>query len=92
MRCPPEATTGALLTLRLPCRIYIELSDRYRSMDAKLGGGKRRALAEHLKESIDTLEIKVGFEPSRFRSPTHGLTLAPIDQADQVKRLHDLLQ
>lgn len=28
-------------------------------MDAKLGGGKRKALAEHLKESIDTLEIKV---------------------------------
>ncbi|KAI5481911.1 hypothetical protein MNV49_000188 [Pseudohyphozyma bogoriensis] len=39
-------------------RIYIELSDQYRVMDSKAESAKRRTLAEHLKESIDTLEVK----------------------------------
>lgn len=51
-------------------KLYLELSEQYRRMDAKAGGGRRRALAEHLKESIDTLEGK----------------------ADQVRKLHKLLQ
>lgn len=38
--------------------IYVELSEQYRAMDARVGGGKRRALARHLKESIDELEGK----------------------------------
>jgi len=41
-------------------KLYLELSEQYRRMDSKASGGRRRALAEHLKESIDTLELKAG--------------------------------
>jgi hypothetical protein len=40
-------------------RIYVELSDAYKMMDPASNAGKRRALAEHLRESIDSLEAKV---------------------------------
>lgn len=40
----------------LSCSIYVELSEQYRHMNSK--SAKRRALASHLKESIDTLEVK----------------------------------
>ena len=41
-------------------RIYIELSDEYKTMDpATPDVGKRKILASHLKESIDVLELKV---------------------------------
>ncbi|KAK4054414.1 hypothetical protein OIV83_000908 [Microbotryomycetes sp. JL201] len=39
-------------------RIYIELSDRYRAMSSKSNSVKRKTLANHLKQSIDTLEAK----------------------------------
>ncbi|KAK4056743.1 hypothetical protein OIO90_002295 [Microbotryomycetes sp. JL221] len=51
-------------------KIYVELSDRYKSMSSKSNSTKRKTLANHLKQSIDTLEVK----------------------AQQVKRLHDLIQ
>lgn len=42
------------------CRIFIELSDEYKTMDpATPDIGKRRILASHLKESVDVLELKV---------------------------------
>lgn len=41
-------------------RIFIELSDEYKTMDpATPDVGKRRILASHLKESVDVLELKV---------------------------------
>ena len=40
-------------------RIYIELADQYKEMDAVSNVPKRNVLAEHLKEVIDTLERKV---------------------------------
>ncbi|ORY89247.1 hypothetical protein BCR35DRAFT_300360 [Leucosporidium creatinivorum] len=81
---PQQALENVLRDLEddfeLHKRIYIELSDQYRSMDAKLGGGKRRALAEHLKESIDTLEIKAD-QVKRLHDLLHyhDPNAAPID-------------
>jgi hypothetical protein len=40
-------------------RIYAELADQYKVLDAASAVAKRRVLAEHLKEVIDTLERKV---------------------------------
>jgi hypothetical protein len=85
-------------------RIYVELSDAYKSMDPASNAGKRRALAEHLKESIDSLEAKVRapFPPSPplprlfyptglgTRLRTRSLSLFHM-QADEIKRLYDLL-
>ncbi|KAK4702286.1 hypothetical protein P7C70_g3935, partial [Phenoliferia sp. Uapishka_3] len=39
-------------------RIYVELSNEYRGMDSRVEGVKRKVLSNHLKESIDTLELK----------------------------------
>ncbi len=39
-------------------RIYAELADQYKVFDAASAIAKRRVLAEHLKEVIDTLEQK----------------------------------
>lgn len=41
-------------------RIYSELADQYKVLDAASAMAKRHVLAEHLKEVIDTLEQKVG--------------------------------
>lgn len=41
------------------CRIYSELADQYKLLDAASAVAKRHVLAEHLKEVIDTLEQKV---------------------------------
>jgi len=49
-------------------RIYIELSDQYREMDAVSNVVKRNVVAQHLKEVIDVLEQKV-----REHSLIHGL-------------------
>jgi len=40
-------------------RIYIELSDQYKEMDAVSNVVKRNVVAQHLKEVIDVLEQKV---------------------------------
>lgn len=40
-------------------RIYIELADQYKIIDAASNVPKRNVLAEHLKEVITTLEQKV---------------------------------
>lgn len=40
-------------------RIYCELAEQYNLMDAVSNVPKRNALAEHLKEVVDTLEQKV---------------------------------
>ena len=40
-------------------RIYGELADAYKALDAASARGKRRVLAQHLREVIDTLEQKV---------------------------------
>jgi hypothetical protein len=41
------------------CSIYAELADQYKVLDAASAVAKRKVLAEHLKEVIDTLEQKV---------------------------------
>jgi len=44
------------------CRIYIELSEEFKTMDpATPDVNRRKILASHLKESIDILEMKVRF-------------------------------
>lgn len=40
-------------------RIYIELADQYKEMDAASEKIKRNLLADHLREVIDVLEQKV---------------------------------
>jgi hypothetical protein len=40
-------------------RIYSELAEQYKLLDAASAVAKRHVLAEHLKEVIDTLEQKV---------------------------------
>lgn len=40
-------------------RIYVELSDQYRELDAISNVVKRNVVAQHLKEVIDVLEQKV---------------------------------
>jgi hypothetical protein len=40
-------------------RIYCELADQYKLLDAASAAAKRHVLADHLKEVIDTLEQKV---------------------------------
>jgi len=42
-------------------RIYVELADQYKAMDAASDMGKRNLLANHLREVIDVLEQKVGW-------------------------------
>ncbi|KAM0791432.1 hypothetical protein ACM66B_005890 [Microbotryomycetes sp. NB124-2] len=59
---PRQALENVLKDLEddfeLQKRIYIELSDRYRAMSSKTNSVKRKTLANHLKQSIDTLEAK----------------------------------
>ena len=50
-------------------RIYVELSDQYKEMDAISNVVKRNVVAQHLKEVIDVLEQKV-----RGRFLTHAST------------------
>lgn len=40
-------------------RIYSELAEQYKLLDAASAAAKRHVLADHLKEVIDTLEQKV---------------------------------
>jgi hypothetical protein len=40
-------------------RIYIELADQYKEMDAASDKPKRNLLADHLREVVDVLEQKV---------------------------------
>lgn len=54
--------------------IYKELSQQYLAMDSTLATGKRRALAVHLKESIDTLEMKVRLLSRSLSLSEHELT------------------
>ena len=50
-------------------RIFIELSDEYKTMDpATPDVGKRRILASHLKESVDVLELKVSQDKQAISS------------------------
>lgn len=44
------------------CRIYGELAEQYKLLDASGATNKRAILAQHLKEVIDTLEQKVSFD------------------------------
>ena len=44
-------------------RIYVELSDQYKEMDAISNVVKRNVVAQHLKEVIDVLEQKVREHP-----------------------------
>jgi hypothetical protein len=50
---------GTALTPRC-CRIYAELADQYKVLDPASAVAKRHVLAEHLREVIDLLELKVG--------------------------------
>ena len=50
-------------------RIYAELADQYKVLDAASAVAKRHVLAEHLKEVIDTLEQKV-----RITSPHQSIS------------------
>lgn len=73
------------------CSIYIELSEKYRKIDPASNASKRKALAMHLKESVDCLEEKV-----RFKLPVlFGLIIdvvgRSVGQADEIKGLYDLL-
>ena len=47
------------LTQSWVTRIYVELSDQYKEMDAISNVAKRNVVAQHLKEVIDVLEQKV---------------------------------
>lgn len=44
--------------LTMSFRIYSELADQYKVLDAASAMAKRHVLADHLKEVIDTLEQK----------------------------------
>lgn len=50
---------GSMTDLVTTSRIYIELSDQYKEMDAISNVVKRNVVAQHLKEVIDVLEQKV---------------------------------
>lgn len=47
-----------MLTISGDGRIYVELADQYKAMDAASDASKRRLLADHLREIIDVLEQK----------------------------------
>lgn len=49
-------------------RIYCDLADQYKILDAASNVAKRNVLAEHLKEVIDVLEKKVRDHPVLFLS------------------------
>ena len=50
---------GKALNFFSLCSIFVELSNEYRGMSSRADGGKRKVLANHLTESINTLELKV---------------------------------
>jgi hypothetical protein len=52
-------TTCHVWEYNTDCRIYSELAEQYKLLDAASAVAKRHVLAEHLKEVIDTLEQKV---------------------------------
>jgi hypothetical protein len=56
----PSSPSSVSLVLTPPthCRIYLELTTEYQSMTSRHETSKRRALASHLKKSIDVLEEK----------------------------------
>lgn len=53
--CKRKIRQGRELTYR----IYSELAEQYKVLDAASAIAKRHVLADHLKEVIDTLEQKV---------------------------------
>ena len=53
-------------------RIYVELADEYKMMDAASDMSKRNLLANHLREVIDVLEQKVCSTPYRVLSADVG--------------------
>lgn len=55
----PRAYEDRLTTVG---RIYVELADQYKVIDAASNVAKRNVLAEHLREVIDTLEQKVHYQ------------------------------
>jgi hypothetical protein len=71
-------------------RIYIELSDQYKEMDAISNVVKRNVVAHHLKEVIDVLEQKV-CECSHLALETRRVNKIVTLQGDQIASLYDLL-
>ncbi|KAA1118234.1 hypothetical protein PGT21_033809 [Puccinia graminis f. sp. tritici] len=63
---PPQAVLVAILKdlevdFEVHRKIFVELSETYRKMNpASIQISKRKALAQHLRESVDTLEKKAG--------------------------------
>jgi len=63
---PPQAVLVGILRdleedFEVHRKIFVELSDTYRKMNpASIQVSKRKALAQHLRESVDTLEKKAG--------------------------------
>jgi hypothetical protein len=55
-----EMRSGGTALTPYCCRIYAELADQYKVLDPASAVAKRHVLAEHLREVIDLLELKVG--------------------------------
>lgn len=66
-------------------RIYTELADQYKLMDAASNVPKRNILAEHLKDVVNTLEQRV-----RLSHLMKVIKLTTL-QGDQIASLYDLL-
>jgi hypothetical protein len=56
-----EMRSGGTALTPYCCRIYAELADQYKVLDPASAVAKRHVLAEHLREVIDLLELKVGY-------------------------------
>lgn len=85
------------LSTCLPHRIYVELADQYKLIDAASNVAKRNVLAEHLREVIDTLEQKVR-RPSPLLEQSQQSDRDADDplhldtrQGDQIASLYSLL-
>jgi hypothetical protein len=75
-------------------RIYTELSDQYKMMDAASNVVKRNVLAQHLRDVIDVLEQRVRGTSALYHLKRGLITRFHISgqiQGDQIASLYDLL-
>jgi len=77
------------------CRVYAELADSYKVLDAASAVAKRKILAQHLREVIDTLEQKVSrvsiYHLAEGRLENGEVLGDDEVQADQIASLYELL-
>lgn len=71
--------------------IYIELSEAYKKIDPASNASKRRALASHLKESVDSLESKVRWFCLHSKCTANPTNSGNFMQADEIRRMYDML-